>query len=146
MTDPRLGSRLVAGELLGVFRWPDGADVDTVADEAGRAGWRVVGLDTDDADSAQGLLEACAAAFGFPDWFGMNFDALDECLADLDLAGTRGLLVVWSGWGELAEADPEAMAVALDVFRTAAYGWSDDGLPATVLVTGPGPDLGLRQI
>lgn len=146
MTDPRVGSRLLAGDLLGVYRWPDGDDVDPVADAVARAGWRVVGLDTDEADSSQGLLEACAAAFGFPDWFGLNFDALDESLADLDLAGARGLLVVWSGWGEFAEADPAGMAVALDVFATAVNGWSDDGLPATVLVTGPGPDLGLRPV
>jgi RNAse (barnase) inhibitor barstar len=143
VSDPRFARRVVDGELVGVWRWPAALDVDVVVVAAAAAEWRVVILDTDDSDSAQGFLESCADAFAFPDWFGMNWDALDESLGDLELGGARGLLVVWSGFEELGEADEAAVATAVDVFRTAVDGWADDGLPATVLLAGPGPDLDL---
>ena len=136
VTDPRPGHRVVSGDLTGLHRWASLSDAEDAVEQAERAGWRVVALDTDEADSAQGFLEACADAFGLPDSFRPTWDALDEALPDIDLAGARGLLVVWTGWAELADADPAAVDTATDVLRTAAQGWQDDGLPATVLVVG----------
>lgn len=129
------------GDLEGVLRWvtrADGldlsAEVESVADDTD---WRVVELATEEADGKEGFLEACADAFALPDWFGMNWDALEECLRDLDLTGVSGVLVVWTGWEELAEGAPETVATAVDVLRSAVRSWVDDGSPGAVLLAGP---------
>ncbi len=114
--------------------------VDAVEAEADERGWRCVVLDGSEVESKQAFLEMCDEAFGLPDWFGMNWDALEECLADLDLDGADGVVVVWTSWGLLAEADASAFATALDILRGAQRSWSRDGVPGGVLLVGEGPD------
>ena len=41
-----------------------------------------------------GLLDEFSRVFSFPDYFGHNWDALEECLADLDWLPAKGYLVV----------------------------------------------------
>ena len=41
-----------------------------------------------------GLLSQFAHALSFPDYFGHNWDALEECLADLDWLPAHGYLIV----------------------------------------------------
>jgi hypothetical protein len=108
-------------------------------------GWLCVALDSSDVEDKAGFLEVCSEAFGLPEWFGMNWDALEESLADLDLGGAPGILVLWTGWQELAEDAPRDFATALDVLSGAAGGWKRDGVSGGVLVLGEGeldvPDL-----
>jgi hypothetical protein len=108
-------------------------------------GWLCVVLDSSDVADKAGFLELSAEAFGLPEWFGMNWDALEESLADLDLGGAPGVLVLWTGWQELAEDAPRDFATALDVLAGAAAGWTRDGASGGVLILGEGeldvPDL-----
>ncbi|MBI1377583.1 MAG: hypothetical protein GC157_08900 [Frankiales bacterium] len=133
-------SALRLSELRGVRR-AEGRAVDEYEDAAARLGWRCVVLDGTDVEDRAAFLEACDEAFELPEWFGMNWDALEECLADLDHEGADGVLVVWSGWGEFAEADPPDFAVALDVLRGAVRGWNRDGVGGGVVLLGEGPDI-----
>ena len=41
-----------------------------------------------------GLLDEFSRVFSFPDYFGHNWDALEECLADLDWVPAKGYLVL----------------------------------------------------
>jgi hypothetical protein len=55
--------------------------------------------------TTDGVFAEFAAAFQFPTYFGHNWHAMDECLADLEwLAVDRGVAVVISG-GESVMAD-----------------------------------------
>ncbi|MEU5219351.1 barstar family protein [Streptomyces sp. NPDC020807] len=73
------------------------------------------------------LMERCAAALALPEWFGRNWDALADCLADLP----EPVTLVVAGWREYAETRPDEWATAQEVFASAV-----DGSPArlTVLV------------
>jgi hypothetical protein len=103
-------------------------------------------LDGTEVTDRAAFLESCDEAFELPEWFGMNWDALEECLADLDHEGLSGVVVVWSGWGELAEAAPVDFAVALDVLSGAVRGWSADGMRGGLLLLGAGPEVGVPEL
>ncbi len=129
-------TEIVQGRWRGVRHWDHATAQQAAAllELAAATRWRTVDLDSDEADGKDGFLQACSDAFALPEWFGMNWDALEECLIDLDLTGCAGVLVVWQGWADFAESDPDAMATALDVLAAVVDGWSDDGMPGCILV------------
>lgn len=70
------------------------------------AGWTVARLAGDRARTVTGVLDQSARTWSFPEYFGRNRDALDECMRELsDTAGpARGYLTVIDH-GELLLAD-----------------------------------------
>ena len=130
--------------LVGVRRTD--ASVEDLEGESDVLGWRCIVLDGTEVEDRTAFLEAADEAFALPEWFGMNWDALEECLADLELEGTEGIVVLWTAWGTFAEASPKDFAVALDVLASAVRGWSTDGVRGGVLLLGEGPDLELAEL
>ena len=131
-------------DLTGVRRAEGGIDAYESAAEA--LSWRCVVLDGSDVESKEAFLESCDEAFALPEWFGMDWEALQECLADLDHEGLSGVVVIWSGWGEFAEAEPKDFAVALDVLTGAVRGWASDGMRGGLLLLGEGPELEIDEL
>lgn len=73
------------------------------------------------------VLSAISRGFGFPRHFGVNFDALYDCLTDLPhKAGSQvGFIVVLDQLPDTKKFDREARETLLDVFRDAAEFWGD---------------------
>ncbi len=71
------------------------------------------------------LLCALSRELHFPDYFGGNWDALDECLADLSWhAGPLRLLITH------AESLPDDLRESLvEIFLGAAKLWAEEGRP-----------------
>jgi RNAse (barnase) inhibitor barstar len=110
---------LLAGEHgSGLYEWSGAAGPDEVRDAVERAGRRFVHLDTAGVEDKQGFLDRAATAFGFPDWFGRNWDALADSLADVRSA--TGVVVLWDGWQAFADRDQRSFAVAVDILRQRA--------------------------
>ena len=136
-------AQLLSGATHGVFRATRRIDAEAKAD---KAGWRYVLLDSSTARDRDEFLECCAEAFDLPLSVAGNWEGLDACLRGLDLDEPEGLLVVWQGWSVLAESDPDAFDVALEVFNDACVAWHDDEVPGAVLLVGDGPDTGLAEL
>ncbi len=62
------------------------------------------------------LFDALAEALEFPDYFGRNWDALDECLRDLTGPATLLVRDAASRW----ERAPEEMRMLVDIWLSAA--------------------------
>lgn len=81
------------------------------------------------------LMRSFAAALEFPDWFGGNWDALEDCLTDLSWVPAAGYLVLIEGAGTLAGDD---FAVLREILESAARFWSARGVPFyAVFLAGP---------
>lgn len=64
------------------------------------------------------LFDEVAAALQFPEHFGENWDAFDECLNDLDwLEDNAAALVISDADQVLAEADGETFGILLEVLQ-----------------------------
>lgn len=85
---------------------------------------RVVTLDLAGIADKAALMDRSAQALALPDWFGRNWDALADSLADPSVwppdAAERGLLVVVTGWQDYAGARPDEWSVAVEVFHQAS--------------------------
>jgi RNAse (barnase) inhibitor barstar len=73
---------------------------------------RVVRLDGLRIESKGDLLAAIATALDFPEYFGHNWDALDECLGEV----TEPTVVEWVDASRFADADPTGYETALRCF------------------------------
>ncbi|TDD91735.1 hypothetical protein E1298_11490 [Actinomadura rubrisoli] len=128
----------------GVYQWRTPATPGAVGDEgwterAEQAGWRGFHLDGRRARDKGSFLRLCAEVFDFPDWFGGNWDALQDCLGDLSWAtAPNGYMVLYESWADLAEADQRSFRTALDVFAGAVEAWRDTPTPMTVLLSSVG--------
>lgn len=102
----------------GVYSWSYPAAADDVRREVETAGRRFVHLDTGDAEDKPAFLDRAAGAFGFPGWFGRNWDAFADSLGDV--RSHSGTVVLWEGWEPFAHANEQQFAVALEILRERA--------------------------
>jgi Barstar (barnase inhibitor) len=83
------------------------------------------------------VLDATAAAFEFPSYFGHNWDALHDCLGDLEwlgaagayvlsITGTRGL---WADAPDVAGTFTEIWLATAEEWADGSKSWDPDGKP-----------------
>lgn len=103
--------------------------------EALARGEAVFVVDLAGAEDKAALLERTAAALHFPDWFGHNWDAWFDCLADLSwVAPAEGYLVLLLHARDLRQSSPEVLDTALAVAEDAARVWAGRGIRFRFLV------------
>jgi hypothetical protein len=87
------------------------------------------------------LLRNIAAALQFPDWFGHNWDALEDCLADLSWRDATGFVLLFS------DAEPgDDFGVLSDVLRSSAESWAARGKPFFAVFVDPARRLPLPAL
>lgn len=91
------------------------------------------------------LLERFASALAFPDWFGGNWDALEDCLGDLSWRPQRDRVLLIEGFESLASVSHDDFRVLLDLLADVAEHWSAQGRVFLVLFVDPEHKLGLRS-
>jgi RNAse (barnase) inhibitor barstar len=117
----------------GVYHMPhtDKAAIVTAAKANGFGTFRVNLASATDKDA---LLTTVGKALAFPDWFGHNYDALADCLGDLDWHPAEGYLVMLEhcdGIHSRAETD---FVKTLQVFEQTADDWREQGIAFWCLV------------
>jgi Barstar (barnase inhibitor) len=87
------------------------------------------------------LLQNIAAALAFPDWFGHNWDALEDCLTDLSWREAPGSVLLFE------DAKPsDDLGVLLDILRTSAEWWAGRGKPFFAVFVDPRGSLPLPDL
>ncbi|WP_300676572.1 barstar family protein [Nocardioides sp.] len=110
-----------------------GAEVLARAEAEGAA---ALILDSTGDRTTSAFLTTAGRVLGAGDEFGHNLDALYDVLRDLD----DPAVLVWSGWADLALADPRAFTVLVGLFADR----SEEAALSVVLVgQGPAVDVPL---
>jgi hypothetical protein len=125
---------VLAGDGCGVYRC-EGDSANALSRMAGRAPCHVR---IQAPPGKQALLEVLAAALQFPAHFGVNWDALYDCLTDLDQAREPGVVVEIHGLGKFARAAPGELSRAIETFSDTARFWRERSGRFLVLLGGAG--------
>jgi RNAse (barnase) inhibitor barstar len=128
MSDNRYTATLSKLEHASVFHMPLDGEAGLIS-AAEQLDFAVFRIDLTGVRDKNGLLKAIGAAMAFPDWFGHNWDALLDCLADLGWQPAEGYVVILEHCDSihgLAEAD---FVQTLQVFEAAANEWREQGIP-----------------
>lgn len=80
------------------------------------------------------FLEAVARALRFPDWFGGNWDALEDCLTDLSWQPAEVYVIVLTDADRFRVASGEDLSMALRILSAASDYWREQGVPFWVFV------------
>ena len=71
------------------------------------------------------LFAEFARALGFPDYFGHNWDALEECLADLEWLPAKGYILLITDAGCVLPDDEGEYETFLEILRDAGETWGN---------------------
>lgn len=134
----QLLQRLEDASKSGVYRMPRARDPRGLVDAAAGAGLRAVQVDLAGAKGKDAALAALARALAFPAWFGGNWDALEDCLADLSWMPAKGYVLVIAGAGGLGADD---RGVLLDILSSVAASWAERGRPFFAVFADGAPQL-----
>lgn len=123
--------------ISGMFRSSQASAPKDLERLAADHGFTLFHVEGGTADSKDGFLELMSKALNFPDYFGMNWDAFEDCLTDMvshEEAG--GYLILYKGFETFAEKEPEDFSTALEIFKDATSFWSEQGKRMVVVLLG----------
>src|SRR5512146_2694235 len=122
-------------------------DLPALADAVRKSGLNLVRIDLKGVHDKQALLDAVAGALKFPDWFGDNWDALEDCLTDLSWNKARGYVVLLEHCAELVKRAPHDLATAIEIFESVSEYWDEQDKPFWTLFEGIDvPVAGIRPL
>jgi hypothetical protein len=131
----KLTQRLQDASRSGVYR---ATRADEIIDAVRGSGLSLVKIRVQE---KQKLLKSIATALDFPDWFGANWDALEDCLSDLSWRGAAGHVLLF----EEARAGDD-LGVLIDVLRSSAEYWAGRGRSFFAVFVDPARALPLPDL
>lgn len=115
-------------------------------------GYQVVRLAAAEWAGEDDLHRAVAAALDFPDYYGHNLDALNDCLGDVAFREygaseeATGLVLVLDDYDRFASTCPDTAWAVLDIFATQARRAALIGHRMACLVRSGDPDIRFRPV
>ena len=97
-------------------------------------GFAAVSIDFAGCRGKDDAIARFARALRFPEWFGGNWDALQDCLSDLSWMPADGYLLLLEHAPQWREADEESFDLALEILEQAAAAWRTERVPFWALM------------
>ena len=108
-------------------------------------GFRIFAIDGRRCRTRQGLFEDFSARLALPSYFGKNWDALEECLGDLEWTAARGYVLVIDHAEDVLAAAPDDYRTLVEILRSAGEAWASRGEPFHTLFTAETAQLETRD-
>ena len=128
----------------GVWFVPAGAE-KALHSAAKRHDFTFFHIDGKSIERKEQLLNHVATALRLPKSFGKNWDALEECLIDLEGDG-EGFMVFYDHIDGLLAAHPDQFDTLVEILRDAVESWKEDGTPMVVLLSGSKAPKGVSRL
>jgi RNAse (barnase) inhibitor barstar len=130
----------------GVWFLPTHADPKAVQSAAKRAGFAFFHVEGRNIARKEQLLHHVATVLRFPEHFGDNWDALEECLTDLEWVEAGGYVLYYDHIDAFLAAQPEQFETLVEILRDAVQSWKEDGTPMIVLLSGAKSPKGVPRL
>jgi hypothetical protein len=127
MKQTSLQKLLAQVRLAGVYHLPHSgqATLERAASELGFACFRI---SLDESGDINAILATLGHALDFPDWYGANLDALNDCLTDFSWREAPGYVITLSG-ADALHADATSFTALNEVFASAVAHWQTQNVP-----------------
>jgi hypothetical protein len=125
--------------MCGVYAVPGEAGDGGYLDAALALDFAAVPIDFDGCTGRDDAIARIAAALHFPDWFGGNWDALADSLADLSWLPAPGYLLLLARTDAWRDADPESFESLASILAEASARWARERVPFWALLPTPDP-------
>jgi len=119
----KLLQRLSDASRSGVYR---ASRMDEILDATRGSGLKVSRVGLRGAAGKEALMDRFARALEFPHWFGGNWDALEDCLADLSWSSAAGHVLLIEGAGDMPGDERGILA---DILAASAAWWAERKRP-----------------
>jgi RNAse (barnase) inhibitor barstar len=104
-------------------------------------GFRVAVFDAAKWVDTEQMHTDLAAGFGFPDYYGRNLDALNDCLSEAVLSEPRGLVLACARYDIFATKDPDFAWSVLDLIAHVERLALRCGLRLIAMIQSDDPDI-----
>jgi RNAse (barnase) inhibitor barstar len=131
----KLLERLQDAARSGVYR----AASDVAVLEATRGSQ----LDVASIELSNDVFGVLAKSLDFPEWFGRNWDALEDCLSDLSWRRAGGYVLLFRNFEAL---DQDQLGILIDVLASSAEFWAGRGKPFFAVFIDPARKLSLPEL
>lgn len=130
----------------GVWFLPTHEDPKAVQSQARKAGFAFVHVEGRNIARKDQLLKHFATALRFPEDFGHNWDALEECLTDLEWIDAKGYVIYYDHIDPLLAADGDQFGTLVEILQDAVDSWKEDGTAFIVLLSGTKAPKGVPRL
>ena len=117
----------------------------TVQSAAKKADFTYFHIDGKSIERKEQLLNHVATALRLPKHFGDNWDALEECLIELEGDGS-GYAIFYDHIDGLLNAHPDQFETLVEILRDAVESWQQEGTPMVVLLSGAKAPKGVSKL
>ena len=139
----RLAEHLFDTAKSGVYRVANEREVRAALRHSG---FDLAPVQLDGTQGRKALLAAFARSLAFPDWFGGNWDALEDCLGDLSWRKAPGRVLLIEGGPDLAAHCAEDFGVLCDILACCARSWAPRRQPFFAVFLDPLAQLPLPAL
>lgn len=129
----KITAALAGDRPPGLYRVPPPIDCEALATFCQNHNLHLICLDGEKITTKTEFLQAAAQALQFPDYFGYNWDAFEDCLTDFDQLSDKGHILLYTQPENFATANPKDWNTLLAIFRTAVQDWLQGNLSLYVL-------------
>lgn len=130
----------------GVWFLPSHVEPKAIQALAKRAGFAFFHIEGKNITRKEQLMNAVATALHFPKHFGNNWDALEECLTDLEWVDADGYVIYFDHIDGLLETHPDQFETLVEILRDAVKAWKEDGAAMVVLLSGSKAPKGVSKL
>lgn len=134
--DNIIGNAFVGEYSPGIYQLEAKTAVDELSRLFEEQGFRFFYLDGKDVVDKDTFLKRTAEVMDFPDYFGNNWDAFNDCITDLEWYPANKYILLYDQFENFAQSAPSEWNVALDILRSAVEYWKEMDIPMYVLLRG----------